>query len=66
MECKILIGQKAICEHLRIGKRGFYSLQRSGAPIVKGIFGWQTHVDLLDEFFLRQIESIQLKSKKEK
>lgn len=64
MDCKVIIGQKAICEHLRIGKRVFYNLIQSGAPIMKGVCGWQTHIDLLEQYFKQQIESAQVKSKK--
>lgn len=56
MECKILIGQKSICDHLRIGKRTFYLLLKAGAPIMKGPAGWQTHIDLLEDYFKQEIE----------
>jgi hypothetical protein len=57
MESKVLIGRKAICDHLGIGRRLFYELIKEGAPISKGAGGWRSHVDLLDSYFRATIEN---------
>lgn len=58
MECNILIGRKAICEYLGIGRRLFYMLVKEGAPIVKAAGGWRSHKDLLDEYFKKTIKGM--------
>lgn len=61
MECKILIGQKIICDHLKIGKAIFYQLVDEGAPIIKTESGWKAHVDLLDEYYRKTITTMACK-----
>lgn len=55
MECKILIGTKAICEHLHISRPSMYKLIKSGAPIIQREGGWTSHVELLEKYFKEQI-----------
>lgn len=57
MESKLLIGRKAICNYLRIGNRLFYELVAEGAPISKGVGGWRSHGELLEEYFKREIKA---------
>ena len=64
MESKVLIGTKAICGHLKIGRRLFYELIGAGAPIAKGPGGWTSHKDLLDKYFQVQILDAMPKEKK--
>lgn len=60
-ECKVLIGQKIICDHLRIGKKVFYKIIDEGAPIIKTQAGWRTHADILDEYFRGNIATAMTK-----
>lgn len=53
---KILIGKQIICDHLRISKATFDRLIKNGMPATKGPGGWQTHMDLLDEYFKMKIK----------
>lgn len=51
-EGKVLIGRKAICAYLGVGKNLFYPLVEEGMPVKKGIGGWRSHSMLLDEYFM--------------
>lgn len=48
---KILIGKDAICKYLEVSKNIFYKLLAEGMPVSKGVGGWRSHTDILDEYF---------------
>jgi len=57
MASKVLIGTKAVCDYLAISRPTMYKLIEEGAPIRKGVGGWWSHADLLDEYFKRQLQN---------
>lgn len=61
---KILIGKKAICEYLKIGKSTLDKLITEGLPIDRGAGGLRTHIELLDDYFKKRIETASRNHKK--
>ena len=53
---KALIGMKAICNYLTIGKNLFYEFVARGAPISKTGTAWTAHKDELDAWFVKDKE----------
>lgn len=50
-ESKALIGRKAICDYLGIGKQKFYSLVKDDMPVRMVGGYWTGHKDELNGFF---------------
>lgn len=56
-ESKVLIGREKICQYLGIGKEAFYKLIRDGMPAKKRGDRWVAHVDLVEEYFKKELQA---------